>query len=142
MLAFHPIEERTMPPRMTHICLHVKELDECVKFYSDYCEMRVIDERINAGEGSIYMSEAGRQTEYVLQLKSGGDSRRLAAEDDTHFGFAVESRQTVDDIALKARADGILFFEPDEYLPGAYFCAVNDPNGNCVEFSYGHSVPP
>jgi catechol 2,3-dioxygenase-like lactoylglutathione lyase family enzyme len=87
------------------------------------------------------MSEAGRQTEYVLQLKSGGDSRRLVAEDDTHFGFAVESRQVVDDIALRARADGILFFEPDEYLPGAYFCAVNDPNGNCVEFSYGHSMP-
>jgi len=68
-----------MPSRMTHICLHVRELDECVKFYSDYCEMRIIDERIKAGEGSIYMSEAGRQTEYVLQLKSGGDSRRLAA---------------------------------------------------------------
>lgn len=131
-----------MSPRMTHLCLHVKELDECVRFYTDYCEMRVIDERVKAGEGSIYMSEAGRQTELVLQLKSGGDYRKLAAEEETHFGFAVESRQVVDDIALRARADGILFWEPDEYLPGAYFCAVNDPNGNLVEFSYGHPVPP
>ena len=131
-----------MSPRMTHICLHVKELDECVRFYTEYCEMRVIDERVKAGEGSIYLSEVGRQDEYVLQLKSGGESRKLVAEDETHFGFTVESRQTVDDIALRAQADGILFFDPDEYLPGAYFCAVNDPNGNCVEFGYRHLVPP
>ena len=131
-----------MLPRMTHICLHVKALDDCVKFYTDYCEMSVIEERVKAGEGSIYLSETGRQNEYVLQLKSGGDIRGLVAEDETHFGFSVESRQTVDDIAFRAQADDILFFEPDEYLPGAYFCAVKDPNGNCVEFGYGHAVPP
>lgn len=60
--------------------------------------MRVIDERVKAGEGSIYMSEAGRQAEYVLQLKSGGDRRRLAAEDDTHFGLKWRHDKSVSQI--------------------------------------------
>lgn len=131
-----------MLPRMTHICLHVKDVDECMRFYKDYCKLQIIDERINKGEGSVYMSEAGRQSEIVFQFKSGGNNLTLAADEERHFGFVVESKQTVDDIANRARVDGILFFEPDEYLPGAYMCGVKDPNGNCVEFSYGHPVPP
>jgi len=131
-----------MSPTMTHICLHVKELDDCVRFYKDYCKMNVIDERVNAGEGSVYMTESGRQAGIVFQLKSGGDSLMLADDDERHFGFAVESKQAVDDIANRAREDEILFWEPDEYLPGAYFCSVKDPNGNSVEFGYGHPVPP
>jgi hypothetical protein len=27
-------------------------------------------------------------------------------------------------------------------MPGAYLCSLQDPNGNGVEFSYGHPVPP
>ena len=131
-----------MSPRMTHICLHVNELDDCVRFYSGYCKMVVLDERVNAGEGSVYMAEAGRQDGIVFQLKTGGESLMLADDSERHFGFVVESKQAVDDIANRAREDDIVFFEPDEYLPGAYLCGVKDPNGNCVEFSYGHSVPP
>jgi catechol 2,3-dioxygenase-like lactoylglutathione lyase family enzyme len=131
-----------MLPRLTHICLHVKELDDCVRFYSGYCKLIVLDERVNDGEGSVYMAEAGNKREIVFQLKTGGDNLELTDADDSHFGFSVESRQAVDEIANRAREDNILFFEPDEYLPGAYFCGVKDPNGNCVEFGYGHRVPP
>ncbi|TDJ72995.1 MAG: VOC family protein [Proteobacteria bacterium] len=131
-----------MSPRMTHICLHVKELNVCIQFYRKFCSMDVIHERTNGGEGSVYMSEVGRQTEIVFQFMSGGENLALADDDNRHFGFAVESKQAVDDIANRAREDGILFWEPDEYIPGAYICAVKDPNGNCVEFSYGHPMPP
>jgi len=131
-----------MSPRLTHICLHVEKLDDCVRFYRRYCELDVIDDRSETGTGSVYMSETGRRKEIVLQLKSGGENLDLKDGDDRHFGFAVDSKQTVDEIAGWAREDGILFCEPDEYLPGAYFCAVKDPNGNCVEFGFGHTVPP
>jgi len=104
--------------------------------------LKILDDRSVGGDGSVYLSEPGRKAEIVFQIKSGGENLVLADDEDRHFGFAVDSRQAVDDIAKKARGDGILFFEPDEYLPGAYFCAVRDPNGNCVEFGYGHSVPP
>ena len=131
-----------MAPRMTHICFHVSEIDDCVRFYRQYCKMAVIDDRSGGGVGSVYMSESGREMQIVLQLKSGGESLKLKESDERHFGFSVESREAVDDIARCARKDGILFYEPDEHLPGAYFCAVKDPNGNCVEFGYGHAVPP
>jgi predicted lactoylglutathione lyase len=104
--------------------------------------MEVIDDHSAGGEGSVYMSEAGRQNGLVFQFKSGGENLTLNDGEERHFGFVVESRETVDDIAKMARQDGIIFFEPDEYLPGAYLCGVKDPNGNCVEFSYGHKVPP
>ncbi len=71
-----------MPPKMTHICLHVKELDVCVRFYQRYCNMDVNHERTEGGEGSVYMSEAGRQTEIVFQFKSGGDNLPLADDDE------------------------------------------------------------
>ena len=76
------------------------------------------------------------------RLLSGGQSLCLPDSDNRHFGFAVESKQAVDEVARKARADACLFWEPDEYIPGAYLCAAKDPNGNCVEFSFGHSMPP
>ena len=131
-----------MQPRITHICLHVENLEDCVRFYRRYCQMEVIEDHSEGGEGSVYMSEAGRQNELVFQFKSGGENLALAETAEQHFGFAVESREAVDDIAKLAREDEIIFFEPDEYLPGAYLCGVKDPNGNCVEFGYGHKVPP
>ena len=131
-----------MQPRITHLCLHVENLEDCVHFYRRYCHMEVIEDRSEGGEGSVYMSEAGRQNEFVFQFKSGGSNLTLTENEERHFGFAVKSREAVDAIAKLAREDEIIFFEPDEYLPGAYMCGVKDPNGNCVEFGYGHAVPP
>ena len=131
-----------MQPRITHLCLHVENLEDCVRFYRQYCHMEVIEDRSEEGEGSVYMSEVGRQDELVFQFKSGGANLTLNGTDERHFGFAVESREAVDDIAKLAREAKIIFFEPGEYLPGAYLCGVQDPNGNCVEFGYGHKVPP
>ena len=131
-----------MRPRLTHICLHVENLDECLQFYTRYCGLEIIEDRSAAGAGSIYLSESGTQSEVVLQLKSGGTNLDLADGDERHFCFNVESREAVDDIVKRAGADGILMFEADEYLPGAYFCGVRDPNGNCIEFSYGQHAPP
>lgn len=131
-----------MQPRMTHICLHVENLQDCARFYRSYCHLKVLDDRSVNGEGSIYMAATENAMEPVLQLKSGGKLRIADKSDDGHFGFAVDSRDAVDAIALRGGKDGVLFFEADEYLPGAYFCVLLDPNGNCVEFSYNHPVPP
>jgi predicted lactoylglutathione lyase len=104
--------------------------------------MEVLEDRSEGGTGSVYMSEAGGQGKLVFQFKSGGANLSLNENEERHFGFTVESREAVDDIANLAREDEIIFFEPGEYLPGAYLCGIKDPNGNCVEFSYGHKVPP
>ena len=131
-----------MQPQLTHICLHVENLAECLQFYCRYCRLQVIEDRSEGGGGSIYLSATGTQNDLVFQLKSGGKTLALADDDERHFGFNVESREAVDDIAKRAAEAGILFFEAAEHLPGAYFCGVRDPNGNCIEFSYGHHAPP
>jgi hypothetical protein len=104
---------------------------------------RALIKSVDHSEGrasSVYMSEAGRQNDFVFQFKGGGAN--LTLDEERHFGFAVDSRDAVDDIAQLAREDDIVFFESDEYLPGAYLCGVRDSDGNCVEFGYGHKLPP
>lgn len=39
-----------MPPTLTHIALHVPDLDTCIDFYSRFCGMQVFHQR--AGKGS------------------------------------------------------------------------------------------
>ena len=57
------------------------------------------------------------------------------------LGFALESRKSVDAIAERAREEGILAWEPkQEPYPVGYYCAVKDPDGNFVEFSYGQPL--
>jgi catechol 2,3-dioxygenase-like lactoylglutathione lyase family enzyme len=131
-----------MQPQITHLCLHVESLKECVRFYQRYCQMEVIEDRSDAGEGSVYMAAVGQPNTLVFQMMSGGKNLQLAASDEQHFGFNVESKAKVDEIAQQARQDGALVWEPAEYVPGAYLCTVRDPNGNHVEFSFGHPMPP
>lgn len=131
-----------MHPQMTHICLHVDNLVDCVEFYLRYCQMTVLDDRSVDGEGSIYLAAAGKPGVPVFQFMSGGKTRALEKTDERHFGFAVESRARVDEIAARAQQEGVLQWDADEYMPGAYLCTLKDPNGNGVEFSFGHPVPP
>lgn len=131
-----------MPPKMTHICLHVENLQQCAAFYERYCGLSVVKDRTEGGEGSIYMKEQNQEYGIVFQLMSGGSKQHLSTSDNRHFGFVVDSRDTVDEIAENAHAEECLIWEPGEYIPGAYLCTVKDPNGNFVEFSFGHPMPP
>jgi catechol 2,3-dioxygenase-like lactoylglutathione lyase family enzyme len=129
-------------PELTHICLHVENLQQSRDFYRRYCLLQVIDDCSDQGNGSIYMSESGQSGSIVFQLKSGSKPRKLTETEESHLGFIVDSRKAVDEIAAMAEEDKILFFEAGEYLPGAYLCGVEDPNGNCIEFGFNHPIPP
>ena len=53
------------------------------------------------------------------------------------------SRADVDAIAARARAAGILRQEPRDAGPVVgYFCIVEDPDRNWVEFSFGQPIDP
>ena len=131
-----------MYPVLNHLCLSVANLDDCVIFYRRYCQMRVVENRSSDGEGSVYLAEQGAGPAWILQLKSGGRDQPLEPSDESHLGFSVDSRGVVDLLAGMARAEGIVAYEAAEYLPGAYFCGVRDPDGNCVEFGCGQHAPP
>lgn len=132
-----------MRPTLTHLALHVPDLDACIAFYTRFCGMRVFHERPGKGSRIVWMAEPGKERELIFVIMPGGMDRSLAENDYSHFGFAMASREEVDAVAELARADGCLIWEPrDEPYPVGYYCGVRDPAGNYVEFSYGQPLGP
>jgi catechol 2,3-dioxygenase-like lactoylglutathione lyase family enzyme len=132
-----------MRPTLTHLALHVPDLDACVTFYAEFCGMRVIHERAGKGSRIVWMAEPGKEHSFIFVIMPGGVDRQLAADDYSHFGFALDSREQVDAVAAKAQAAGCLIWAPrDEPYPVGYYCGLRDPAGNYVEFSYGQPLGP
>ena len=132
-----------MNPVMTHLALHVRDLDACIAFYREFCGMRVIHERSKGEMRVVWLAEPGREKDFIFVMVPGGKRRDQADGDYSHFGFALESRAAVDRIAEKARAAGYLAWEArEEPYPVGYYCGVRDPDGNMVEFSYGQPLGP
>lgn len=132
------------PPTLTHVALHVHDLDASIRFYQRYCGLRVIHERDGGPQQRVvWLAEPGREKEMIFVLLSGGRGRAQSAEDYGHLGFACGSRADVDRIAADARAEGCLVWEPrDEAYPVGYYCGLKDPDGVFVEFSYGQPLGP
>lgn len=132
-----------MRPALTHLALHVRDLDACIDFYRAYCGMEVVHERAGKGSRIVWMSEPGREKELIFVLLPGGPGQRRAANDYGHIGFALDDHAAVDAVAEKARRGGCLLWEPcQEPYPVGYYCGVLDPDGNAVEFSYGQPLGP
>lgn len=132
-----------MPARLTHIALHVPDLDACIAFYETFCAMRIVHERPGKGSRIVWMAEHGREQDFVLVMMPGGFTRQVAANDYSHFGFAMDSRDAVDRIAARAETAGCLIWPPrDDDFPVGYYCGIRDPAGNALEFSYGQPLGP
>jgi len=132
-----------MTPAFTHLALHVRDLDACIAFYREFCGMRVMHEREDAGTPVVWLAEPGREGEFIIVLIPGGPGRDQSDRDLSHFGFALDSRDAVDAIAAKAEAAGCLAWPPrEEPYPVGYYCGLRDPDGNFVEFSYGQPLGP
>jgi catechol 2,3-dioxygenase-like lactoylglutathione lyase family enzyme len=134
-----------MMPRMTHLALHVRDLDACIDFYCRYCNMQMVHERPDkSGDGRIvWLAEPDRGRDFVFVLLPGGPGRNQQDNDYSHLGFALESRAAVDAVTERARAEGCLVWAPrDEAYPVGYYCGLRDPDGNFVEFSYGQPLGP
>lgn len=130
-------------PRLTHLALHVVDIDACIDFYHTYCGMEINHQRATGEQRIVWMAEPGRETDFIIVMMNGGRNLQLPDDDYRHFGFAVESRAAVDTIAEQAQQRGDLVWEPrDDPYPVGYYCGLRDPNGNYVEFSYGQPLGP
>ena len=134
-----------MAANLTHIALHVRDLEACVGFYETFCGLRVVHERTKDGSDDriVWMAEPGREKDFVYVLLPGGPGREQQDRDFSHAGFALESREAVDAVAERGREAGCLVWEPrQEAYPVGYYCGLRDPDGNFVEFSYGQPLGP
>lgn len=133
-----------MHPSLTHIALHVANLDACVLFYEKYCQLKVVHERSRHDHRILWLAEEGREDRFVLVMLSGGPAReQQKPQDFSHLGFALDSRAAVDVVADQARLEGCLIWEPiEEPFPVGYYCGLKDPEGHFIEFSYGQPLGP
>jgi len=130
-------------PRLTHLALHVRELNEMIAFYRTFCDMEIVRERNDAGTRVVWLAEPGREQEFIFVLIPGGPGRNQGEGDFSHFGFAVETKEAVDAVAERARTAGCLIWPPrEESYPVGYYCGLRDPDGNLVEFSFGQPLGP
>jgi len=132
--------------RLTHLALHVPSLETCLEFYQRFTGMHVVHQRGGTAahpKRIVWMSEPGREHDFVFVLMGGGSCVQLAAGDYRHFGFAVKSKAEVDRIAALALDSGCLLWPArQEPFPVGYYCGVQDPAGNQLEFSYGQPLGP
>ena len=119
---------------LTHVALPACDLDESIRFYADYARMQVVHRR----EGVVWLSDKTRPFVIVL-MESDGVMHPLRPA--AHLGVACESRDEVDRLAARARAEGRLIEGPADYGPPVgYWVFIRDPDGHTLEVSYGQDV--
>jgi len=129
-------------PTLTHIALGVRDLDRTIAFYRKHCALHVVHER-DEGMRVVWLGEHPTDVHFVIVLFPAPGDDAPGPHTLQHLGFAVGSRAEVDAAAEAARAEGILRIEPNYAGPVVgYFCIVEDPDGNSVEFSYGQPIEP
>ena len=132
-----------MSATLTHLAMQVPDVDQAADFYARYCGMEVVHERGEGRHRVLWIAEPRRREELIFVLLPGGTLQPRKDNDYGHIGFALESRQAVDDVAHRAEAEGRLVWPPrEEPYPVGYYCGVRDPAGQQVEFSYGQPLGP
>jgi catechol 2,3-dioxygenase-like lactoylglutathione lyase family enzyme len=130
-----------MTPTLTHIALGVRDLERTIAFYKNHVGLHVAHER-DDGTRVVWLAEREQEFDFVIVLFEVADAQRGSGTLQ-HLGFAVSSREEVDRAAAAGRADGIVVVEPVYAGPiVGYFCILEDPDGNRVEFSYGQPINP
>jgi catechol 2,3-dioxygenase-like lactoylglutathione lyase family enzyme len=131
-----------MRPRFTHVALRVTDLGHSVAFYEKYARLVVCHERVDDGTRVVWLAERAEDPTFVFVLipMPHAEVERPGVH---HFGFTLASRDEVDAVATAARGDTILREGPRDAGPVVgYFCVVEDPDGNWVEFSFGQPINP
>jgi catechol 2,3-dioxygenase-like lactoylglutathione lyase family enzyme len=133
-------------PRWTHIALPCTDMDRTIAWYEKYTPMRLLDRREDADGYGAWMGHPDMGDKpFILVLVSffrdqdKGPQPIMAPF--AHIGIEMPSKDDVDAIAELGRADGCLSWEP-QWMPDpiGYICALKDPDGNMIEFSFDQGV--
>ena len=125
---------------LTHIALPVLNVERSIKFYATYAGMQVIHRRIDEKDGIAVVWLCDGTRPFVIVLLQT-DSVHPVLSPLAHLGVGCSSREQVDALCQRARGEGLLVREPQDYgYPVGYWAFVRDPDGHTLELSYGQEV--
>ncbi len=136
------------PPvaRWTHVAIPCSDIDATIAWYERFTPLRLLDRREDAdGQGAWLGQPDMVDKPFILVLVSffkdqhKGPLPTMAPF--AHLGIELTSREQVDEIARRGEQEGCLAWPPQELPPPiGYVCALTDPDGNVVEFSFDQGV--
>lgn len=124
--------------KIEHVALWVKDIDQVCEFYRKYFHAKVGELYTNSNKGfrSRFIEfDTGSRLEVMNQenLKFSISNSHLGY---AHLSISVGSKEMVDNLTKKMKADGILIeSEPRTTGDGYYESKVLDPEGNPVEIT-------
>lgn len=140
------MSHRPTTARFTHVALPTHDLGATIRWYEEFTPLRLLDRRADAVGESAWMGQPDMvETPFIMVLVSflkdheRGPQPTLAPF--AHLGIELPSQHDVDEVAERGRAAGCLVWEPQQLPPPVgYVCALRDPDGNLVEFSFDQGV--
>jgi lactoylglutathione lyase len=140
---------RPAAPRWTHLALRVSDIDTTIDWYRRFTTLELLDKREDAdGYGAWLAHPDAGEHPFVLVLAQFFDGHDPFAPTPlaklspfNHIGIELPRRSDVDEIAVRAEAEGCLAM-PAQQMPDpiGYICMLEDPDGNLVEFSFDQGV--
>ncbi len=140
----YPIHPTTA--RWTHVALPCADVEASIAFYTEFTPMELLDKRTDAlGHGAWLGHSDSAERPFILVLieffASSGQEGLGLLKPFAHLGIELSSLEEVDEIARRGEAAGCLNMPPTEMPPPVgYICALNDPDGNVIEYSYDQGV--
>jgi|TARA_X000001036_G_scaffold419237_1_gene438838 lactoylglutathione lyase len=130
-----------MASRLTHLALPCHDLDATIRWYEKYTPLRKTHHRQDSEGAVAWLSPAESEIVLVFIQKNETSEPIAVLTPLAHLGIALDSTNQVDRVAARGESDGCLAWEPrQESDPVGYICALSDPDGNLVEFSYGQEI--
>ena len=133
-------------PRWTHIALPCTDIDATIAWYEAFTPLRLLDKREDAdGQGAWLGHPDMGDKPFILVLVSFFRDQAKGPQPTmapfAHLGIELTSKEEVDATAAKGDELGCLMWPPQWMPPPiGYICALTDPDGNVVEFSFDQGV--
>ncbi|MBS0408817.1 MAG: VOC family protein [Proteobacteria bacterium] len=133
----------------THIALCVKDIDASIAWYERHTHLKLLQRGEDKdGKNAWLGDDTQSDSPFVLvlgQFYEGHDPFAPAPHPPmgpfAHIGIELPTKEAVDDMAAKGKAEGCLAFGPTQ-MPKqiGYICFLKDPDGNTVEYSFDQGV--
>jgi lactoylglutathione lyase len=136
------------PPKMrwTHIALPSSDIDKSIEWYQRFTPLELLDRREDADGYGAWLGHRDQvDTPFILVLVSFFHDQDKGPQPImapfAHIGIEVTSRAGRSRRPRRGEVESCLAWPPTEMPPPiGYICALKDPDGNMIEFSYDQGV--